>query len=123
MIRRLPRTTAIETGFHETLAQELFDAANDAVVLLKASNLRILEANPAAIQALGLSPQGRGGVAGRELISELPPAERDPFQAMLLRVREQGKAPSIIVHLGRERKPWMVRASLMTSEPGGTACS
>ena len=102
----------------ETRYRLLFDASNDAVVLLRASNLRILEANPAAMQALDLSPQARESVAGRELIPELDPAERDALQAMLLRVREQGKAPGIIVHLGRKRKPWMVRASLMTAEPG-----
>ena len=102
----------------ETRYRLIFDASNDAVVLLKASNLRILEANPAAMQALDLSPQARDGVAGRELIPELDPAERDSVQAMLLRVREQGKAPGIIVHLGRKRKPWTVRATLMTAEPG-----
>ena len=102
----------------ETRYRLIFDASNDAVVLLRASNLRILEANPAAMQALDLSPQARDGVAGRELIPELDPAERESVQAMLLRVREQGKAPGIIVHLGRKRKPWTVRATLMTAEPG-----
>ena len=102
----------------ETRYRLIFDASNDAVLLLRASNLRILEANPAAMQALDLSPQARDGVAGRELIPELDPAERDSVQAMLLRVREQGKAPGIIVHLGRKRKSWTVRATLMTAEPG-----
>src|SRR6478752_10156266 len=72
----------------ETRYRLIFDASNDAVLLLRASNLRILEANPAAMQALDLSPQARDGVAGRELIPELDPAERESVQAMLLRVRE-----------------------------------
>ena len=96
----------------ETRYRLLFDASNEAVLLLKASNLSIVEANPAAIRALGMSP------TGREFIKELPPQEHEPFQAMLFRVREHGKAPGILVHLGQNREPWFVRASLMAAEPG-----
>lgn len=96
----------------ETRCRLLFDASNEAVLVLRAGNLRIVEANPVALRALGLAP------AGREFLLELPPRERDPFQAMLLRVREHGKAPAILIHLGTERTPWMARASSMTSEPG-----
>jgi transcriptional regulator PpsR len=102
----------------ETRYRLLFDSSNEAVVILKASNLRIIEANPAARDALDLPPQTRADLNGRELLQELPQAERSALQAMLLRVREQGKAPSMIVHLGRSKKPWMARASLMTSDPG-----
>jgi len=102
----------------ETRYRHLFDGSNDAVVLLKASNFRILEANPAAVQALDLAPQARDCIAGRELIPDLAPEDRDLFHAMLVRIQEQGKAPAIIVHLGRGRKPWMIRASLMASKPG-----
>jgi transcriptional regulator PpsR len=102
----------------ETRYRLLFDASNDAVLLLKASNLRILEANPAAVRALDLPQLAHDSIVGRELIPELAPADRNPFRAMLLRIREEGKAPAIIVHLGHDRKPWMIRASLMTSEPG-----
>jgi len=37
---------------------------------------------------------------------------------MLARIRERGKALSILVHLGPEAKPWMMRGSLITAEPG-----
>jgi transcriptional regulator PpsR len=37
---------------------------------------------------------------------------------MLLRVRQNGRAPGVVVHLGAEREAWTVRASLVTSEPG-----
>jgi transcriptional regulator PpsR len=96
----------------ETRCRLLFDASNEAVLVLRAGDLRIVEANPAAIRALGLAP------AGREFLPEVAPREREPFQAMLLRVREQGKAPGIMIHLGSERTPWLVRASLMSAEPG-----
>jgi transcriptional regulator PpsR len=96
----------------ETRYRLLFDAADDAVMLLRAADLRVVEANPAAIRALGLAP------AGREFLADLAPRDREPFQAMLLRVREHGKAPGIIVRLGQARQPWLVRASLIAAEPG-----
>jgi transcriptional regulator PpsR len=95
----------------ETRYRLLFDASNEAVLLIGVDNLRIVEANPAAIRALGL---GRG----REFLSEIAADEREPFRAMLTRVREQGRAPGAMVHLGNEGKPWTVRASLMTAEAG-----
>lgn len=95
----------------------LFDASNDAVLILKASNLRIVEANPAAVRALQLTNTSRDGVTGKEFLSALLPQDRSSFQAMLVLVREQGKAPSIIVHLGPERKSWTLRTTLVSSEP------
>jgi len=71
----------------------------------------VVEANLAALRALGLTP-------GQDLLPELPAAEHDPLRIMLTRVREQGRAPGIVVHLGVEREAWTMRASLMTSEPG-----
>jgi transcriptional regulator PpsR len=96
----------------ETRYRLLFDASNEAVLLIKAATLRVVEANPAAIRALGLSP------VGREFVPELPAQEQNSFHAMLLRVREHGKAPGMLVHLGAQRDPWFIRASLMTAEPG-----
>jgi transcriptional regulator PpsR len=101
----------------ETRYRLLFDASNEAVLILKATNFRIVEANPAALQALESPHQSRDGVAGQEFISTLLPQDRATLQAMLARVREQGKALGVIVHIGRARKSWMVRATLATSEP------
>ncbi len=102
----------------ETRYRLLFDTSNDAVLLLKASTLRIDEANPAALRALGQPPQRPDRVAGREFVSEVAGPEREALHAMLERAREQGKAPGIIVHLGSLREPWLVRASLITAETG-----
>jgi transcriptional regulator PpsR len=95
----------------ETRYRLLFDASNEAVLLLKADTLRILEANPASIRTLGLA-------RGRDLLAEMAEEEREPFQAMLQRVRQSGRAPGVLLHLGPERTGWLVRASLMTSDPG-----
>ena len=95
----------------ETRSRLLFDASNEAVLLVKAENLRIVEANPAAIRALGLAP-------GWEFLREIVPRQQEPFQAMLQRVRQLGRAPGMMVHIGPNREPWVVRASLMTAGPG-----
>ena len=95
----------------ETRYRLLFDASTEAVLLLTAGNLNIVEANPAAIRALGLA-------RGRDLMPEITPEEREPFQAMLQRVRQSGRAPGTVLHLGPTRQAWTVRASLMASEPG-----
>ena len=79
----------------ETKYRLLFDASQEPVVLLNAATLRIAEANPAAMQAIGLDSAGQS-VVGRAFLAEVSAADRETFQAMLLRVREQGKAPGII---------------------------
>lgn len=102
----------------ETRYRLLFEASNEAVILLRASNLRVVEANPAAVRILGMSTKDPEGVNGREFLQDIAPQERESFQAMLMRVREQGKAPGALVHIGHDRRPWIIRASLIASEPG-----
>lgn len=94
----------------ETRYRLLFDASTQPVLLINAGDTRILEANPAAIRALGVA-------SDRELLPEILSAQRDVFKSMLARVREQGKAPGIVVHLGTDRQPWLMRASLIAAEP------
>src|SRR3954447_15549816 len=73
----------------ETRYRLLFDASTEAVLLVRASNLRVVglvggatrgggEATRAATGAWALPP------AGRDLRGELAPADREPFQAMLV---------------------------------------
>jgi transcriptional regulator PpsR len=102
----------------ETRCRLLFDRSNEAVLLVRAANLRILEANPAANRALGRTDRAIATVSGRELMAEIAPEERGTLEAMLRRVRDQGKAPGILLRLGRARDPWLVRASLLPSQEG-----
>ncbi len=95
----------------ETRSRLLFDASSEAVLVVEAETLRIIEANPAAIRALGLAP-------GWEFLREVAPRDEEAFRGMLQRARDQGRAPGILVHLGAERQPWLVRATLMTQDPG-----
>jgi transcriptional regulator PpsR len=95
----------------ETRYRLLFDASIEAVLLLRVDDLRITEANRAAVRALGVS-------RGSDLVAEITPDDHEPFQTMLARTREQGRAPGIVIHVGQGREAWTVRASLMASESG-----
>lgn len=96
----------------ETRYRMLFDAASDAVLLVSASDLSTIEANPAAIRALGIIG------AGDDFLSEIPEEERSAVEAMFRRVQLHGKAPGSLVHFGPEQKAWLIRASLLTSDTG-----
>ena len=101
----------------ETRYRQLFQASNEAVILVGATDLRIVEANPAALEALGYAAQKPQSATGRGFVEELAVGEREAFMGMLARVREQGKAPGLLVHLGRDKKSWMARASLLAPHP------
>lgn len=100
----------------ETRYRHLFDNADEPVILIRAANLRILEANPAAIRALRTERSEAG--EGRIVLGDVAPEDREAFQAMLGRAREHGKSTGILVRLGAHRELWLVRASLMTSDTG-----
>ncbi|MDN3276591.1 transcriptional regulator PpsR [Frankia sp. RB7] len=102
----------------ETRYRLVFDASNEAVMIVSAANLRILEANRTAIEALNSPRRRNEDIAGRELLHDIAAEDRDAVREVLARIRERGKALSILVHLGPEAMPWMLRGSLMTAEPG-----
>ncbi|WP_439595413.1 transcriptional regulator PpsR [Falsiroseomonas sp.] len=95
----------------ETRSRLLFDASSEAVLVIAASTLRIVEANPAAIRELGMAP-------GWNFADEVAQRDRAALRDVLMRAREQGRAPGIMVHLGAEATPWLLRASLMARTPG-----
>ncbi len=88
----------------------LFDSSNEAVLTLNAETLRIVEANPAAIRMLGLA-------RGRDILTGIGETERAPFKAMLSRVRQHGRAPSVLVRVGATRETCIAKASVISSEP------
>lgn len=101
----------------ESRYKHLFEASEEAVLLLNSSTLRIVDANPAALHALGITPRRREEISTREFLADISAQERTAFNSILRLVREQGKAPAIVMHLGRDNKPWIARASLMKAEP------
>lgn len=97
----------------------LFDNSSEAFVLIRAATMEVVEANPSARRELGLPPdRGQGAHGGPDFLEQVAASERDQFVAMLRRVSEIGKAPGILAHLGRNRDPWLVRASLTSSGRG-----
>jgi transcriptional regulator PpsR len=102
----------------ETRYRLVFDASNEAVVIVSASDLRIVEANRAATEALSSSYGRNEGLLGREILQDVVAADRDAVRDMLLRVRDRGKALSILVHIGQDARPWMLRGSLLSTEGG-----
>src|SRR6201996_7526612 len=102
----------------ETRYRLVIEDSNDAVLLAKVADLRIVEANRAATTALSASARRREGIVGRDFLQEITPKDRQPVELMLRRVRDQGKAPGIVIHLGAESAPWTLRGSLMTQESG-----
>ena len=95
----------------ETRYRLLFDATNEAVLSVRAADLHIVDANLTATQLLGLQ-------AGAEFLPDLQPKDRLSFRNLLEKVREHGRAPSIVLHLGPATEPWSLRASLMNSDAG-----
>src|ERR1700761_3721885 len=102
----------------ETRYRLVIEDSNDAVLLAKVADLRIVEANKAATASLAGSGRRKEGLTGRDFLQEIGPKDREPVELMLRRVRDQGKAPGIVIHLGAEAVPWMLRGSLMTQESG-----
>jgi transcriptional regulator PpsR len=93
----------------ETRYRLVFDASSEAVALVRAANLRVVEANFAAAQRLGMVPGG-------EFMPDLSPRDRKAFEMMLHRVREQGRAPGIALHPIGFPAPCIVRATMVMTQ-------
>jgi transcriptional regulator PpsR len=94
----------------ETRYRALLDASSGAVVLVRVTNLRVVEANVAATRLLGLVPGG-------EFLPRLTEQDRRNLEATLETARINGRAPSIALHLLNDG-PWSLRTSMLTSEAG-----
>ena len=100
----------------ETRYRLVIEDSNEAVLLAKVADLRIVEANKTATGLLAGSGRRKDGLVGRDFLQEIAAKDREPVELMLRRVRDQGKAPVIAIHLGEKGKPWTLRGSLMTYE-------
>lgn len=92
----------------ESRYRALLDASDEAVALVRASTMRVIEANVMAARALGLVP-------GSEFLPDLSARDRKQFENSLELVRSQGRAPSIVLHLD-DRSRWTLGASYVTRE-------
>jgi len=92
----------------ETRYRAVLDASDEAVALVRATTLRVVEANVAAARLLGLVP-------GSEFFPDLSNRDRRALDGALGLARAQGRAPNIALHLPSGAQ-WSVRASLVMSE-------
>ena len=79
-------------------------------MLVRVTNLRVVEANVAATRLLGVVPGG-------EFLPRLTDQDRRSLEATLDTARLNGRAPSIALHLLNDGS-WSLRTSMLTSEAG-----
>lgn len=96
----------------------LFRSSTDAVVLLRADSLNVIELNPAAVSALGIAAQRSSSVVGRDLLPLLDAEDRGALRAMLGLVAQRGHAPGVVIHVEKTHGAWMAQASLLAAESG-----
>ena len=94
----------------ETRNRMLFDHSDDPILLLRAEDFSVVEANPAAVRTGALD-------AGRNFPGAVAPQDLPVFRAMMAQVVETGRSQGTIVHIGSARAPWLVRASRAKTDP------
>lgn len=97
----------------ETRNRLLFQLASDAVLILDATTYRIVEANPAATQMLGL---GSRRVAGRPFPDGLDDATSAAVENMLANVRASGRVGEARARLADGSGELLVSASVFREE-------
>lgn len=97
----------------ETRNRLLFQLASEAVLILDATTLRIVEANPAATQLLGLNSRR---VAGRAFPEIFEGESTAPLAAMLASVRAGGRSTDVRARLADGGREVLVGASVFREE-------
>lgn len=87
----------------------LFQVTSDAVMVVDAENLRIMEANPSAEKALGWDR----GPGNSRLLSYFTPDQGRIVQAMLNRAQSSGHAEAADVKLLDSERSWTLSASAL----------
>jgi transcriptional regulator PpsR len=97
----------------ETRNRLLFQLASEAVLILDAATLRIVEANPAATQLLGLNARR---IAGRTFPEGFDAESTQALGAMLANVRAGGRAADVRARLADGNRELLVSASVFREE-------
>jgi len=97
----------------ETRNRLLFQLASEAVLILDASTLRIVEANPAATQLLGLNARR---ISGRNFPEGFDAESTQALGAMLANVRAGGRAADVRARLADGSRELLVSASVFREE-------
>jgi transcriptional regulator PpsR len=97
----------------ETRYRLLFQLASEAIVILDATTLRIVDANPSATRLLTKSMKR---VIGQSLVEAFAPSGREQIQGLLAAVRINGRADDVHARLGGIEDEVNVSASLFRQE-------
>jgi transcriptional regulator PpsR len=81
----------------ETRYRQLFQVANDAVMVVDSTHFGVIEANPAATQLLGL--------AGSALQPAIDPASRPALEELLVTARATGRAAEMRLRVAESGSP------------------
>jgi transcriptional regulator PpsR len=97
----------------ETRNRLLFQLASEAVLILDAATLRVVEANPAAMQLLGLNTRR---LASRPFPDGLDDATTETVATMLANVRASGRNGEVRARLADGSRELLVSASVFREE-------
>ncbi len=100
--------------------QPVLADTSEAVLLVRDPGFRVIEANPVALAALTMPTADPASVVGQPLLSQVAAEEREAVRANLEQARAHERTPRFLAHLGPERKPWLLRASVMSAGPAAT---
>lgn len=97
----------------ETRYRLLFQIASEAVLIVDAASLKIVEVNPSASQLIG---KPRAKTAGESLFRLFDPESEQPLQLLLAQVRASGRGNDIKARLAGNDQSFDVSASLFRQE-------
>jgi transcriptional regulator PpsR len=99
--------------FAETRYRMLFHLASEPVVIIDATSLRIVEANPAAQRHIAANGER---LESESILSSFSPASADILQTALKSARVSGKAEEVDVTLARSGRTFGVSASMFRQD-------
>jgi transcriptional regulator PpsR len=97
----------------ESRYRSLYEASSDPLMLVESEQLTVIEANPAAIAALGSGP---GDELNFCILDALESNERSLVAATLTRAAQSGSAPRILIRVGPQGEAYMLHARLLEQE-------
>ena len=108
--REVARIRAAETRF-----RALFQLSLEGVLIADLSSLKIIEANPAAVEMLA---NGSRRVVGRPLADLVIPEHRSALESMIVSARAMPRVDDIEVSLANSRASVQISASVFRQENG-----
>ncbi len=101
----------------ETRYRVLFQITAEAVLLVDAQSLKIIDANPAAAGVLETTP---GRLVGRFVSDLVAPDSRDGLQTLIVGVKSSGRTEAVRVHVETAAKPFLASCAAIRGDEGLT---